>query len=187
MNKTLFSSTRELTAVITAGEFTDRSGRSLEAEEFVMACHEQMRVARAKDRLVFLLGNGGSAAIASHIRTDFVNSAKMRAVTLHESSVLTCFSNDYGYERAYERQICTMARDGDMLIAVSSSGKSSNILNAVDAATDMGCIVLTLSGFGYDNPLRTCGDLNAWLNSSDYGLVEIGHLFLLHYVTRELT
>ena len=91
-------------------------------------------------------------------------------------------SNDFGYDAAFARLVTHYARKGDLLIAISSSGKSANILAAVEAARHVGTGVVTLSGFGQDNPLRTVGDVNFWSPSADYGEVEISHLFLLHYL-----
>jgi D-sedoheptulose 7-phosphate isomerase len=135
---------------------------------------------------VFVIGNGGSAAVAAHIVNDFVNMGKLRALTLHDPSVLTCLANDYGYENAYARMVTTLARKGDMLIAISSSGKSKNICNAVEAAKAAGARTVTLSGFSTDNPLRRLGDVNIWVPSEDYGMVEIAHLFILHNLSDRL-
>ncbi|MBI3315827.1 MAG: SIS domain-containing protein [Candidatus Omnitrophica bacterium] len=136
--------------------------------------------ARQAKSAVYIIGNGGSSAIASHVITDFTNVAGLRARTLHESSLITCMANDYGYENAFARLLGAHAVKDDVLIAISSSGRSKNILNAADAMKTAGGRVLTLSGFDRDNPLRKTGDLNVWVDSHDYGLVEIGHLFLLH-------
>jgi D-sedoheptulose 7-phosphate isomerase len=129
---------------------------------------------------VYVIGNGGSAAVASHAVIDLINVAKLRAFTLHEPSVLTCLVNDYGYESAYALLLKQIARPGDILIAISSSGSSLNICNAVTQMISNGGNVITLSGFSNNNPLRSLGDINIWLNVSDYGLVEIGHQFILH-------
>ena len=133
-----------------------------------------------QDAQVFLIGNGGSAAVCSHIQNDLVNKLRMRAHVLHEPSVLTCMSNDYGYATAFGNMVARMGRPRDLLIAISSSGKSANMLAAVSAAREQQMAVLTLTGFDMANPLRSLGDANIWLPSVDYGEVEIGHLFILH-------
>jgi len=104
-------------------------------------------------------------------------------MTLHDSSTLTCFSNDYGYENAFSRRVERLLTKNDVLIAISSSGQSANILNACKSASKNSASVFTLSGFNADNALRSLGNYNYWLNSDDYGMVEIGHLFLLHYIS----
>lgn len=135
---------------------------------------------------VLIVGNGGSAAVAAHIQNDLVNKGGLRAQVLHEPSLMTCMSNDFGYEAAFARLVGCYARPGDLLIAISSSGQSPNILGAVAAARAAGASVVTLSGFGAGNPLRRLGDVNFWCPSDDYGEVEVAHLFLLHYLADRL-
>ena len=135
---------------------------------------------------LFLVGNGGSAGVVSHILTDFINVNKLNARTLHESTLISCMSNDYGYENSFSEPLSTLAKEKDLLIAISSSGRSANIRNAVISIKEAGGYAITLSGFGQNNPLRSMGDLNVWLDSNSYGLVEIGHLFYLHYLSGRL-
>ena len=135
---------------------------------------------------VIIVGNGGSAGVVSHILTDFINVNKLNARTLHESTLISCMSNDYGYENSFSEPLSTLAKEKDLLIAISSSGRSANIRNAVISIKEAGGYAITISGFGQDNPLRSMGDLNVWLDSNSYGLVEIGHLFYLHYLSGRL-
>ncbi len=166
--------------LIAACEFTDASGKPLTLEDGIARAMQLLRSARERTNSIYVVGNGGSAGVASHATTDFVNMAKLRAQTVHDSSLLTCMANDYGYENAFARILSRLARQEDVLVAISSSGKSLNIRNAAMAVRHNGGVVLTLSGFDRDNPLRSQGDLNIWLDSRDYGLVEIGHQFILH-------
>jgi len=129
---------------------------------------------------IFLVGNGGSAAIASHIATDYTKNGGKYAQAFNDISLLTCLANDYGHENMFARAMAFYCSPDDLLIAISSSGQSANILNAADQARDMGMAVLTLSGFRHDNPLRDKGDINFWVPSEDYGHVEITHLAILH-------
>lgn len=135
---------------------------------------------RQHKNAVYIIGNGGSAAVASHAQIDFLNVAKLNVHVLHESSTITCMANDYGYENAFARILEAVLRPDDLLIAISSSGRSQNICKAVITAKNMSAKVITLSGFKSDNPLRQLGDLNYWLGSTDYGFVEMGHQFILH-------
>jgi D-sedoheptulose 7-phosphate isomerase len=135
----------------------------------------------AGNKLIFV-GNGGSAAIASHMATDYSKNGNVRALAFNDSSMLTCLGNDLGYERVFAKQIELHARPGDLVLAISSSGRSPNILNAVKAARDMKCTVVTLSGFSADNPLRSLGDINFYIDSDRYGFVEIGHLTICHVI-----
>jgi D-sedoheptulose 7-phosphate isomerase len=134
---------------------------------------------------VYLVGNGGSAGVASHAATDFFNS-ELRALTLHECSLMTCMANDFGYDNAFARMLSQMVEPGDLVVAISSSGKSMNIRNAATQAAARNGQVITLSGFASDNPLRSAGSINFWLDSSDYGMVEIGHQFILHNISDRL-
>ena len=101
----------------------------------------------------------------------------------HETSLLTAYSNDISYEDAYKEHLSIWARDGDLLIAISSSGRSKNILKAAAFAKERGCKVITFSGFSPDNPLRLMGDINFYVRSDEYGIVETAHAIILHCIT----
>jgi D-sedoheptulose 7-phosphate isomerase len=158
----------------------------LDVEAGVDRIFEELQRAKESGRGVFVVGNGGSAAVASHVVTDFVNKGGLRASTLHDSALLSCMANDYGYENAFARILRTVAQEGDVLIAISSSGQSVNIHNAVRRMREIGGTAVSMSGFKEDNPLRSLGDLNFWIDSDGYGFVEMGHLFLLHHVADRL-
>jgi D-sedoheptulose 7-phosphate isomerase len=172
----------EFSALLQSCEITTEDGTSLGVEPGIMAAFQMLAQVRDSGS-VYVIGNGGSAAVASHAVIDLINVAGLRAFTLHEPSVLTCIVNDYGYENAYSRLLRHMARPGDVLIAISSGGNSMNIRNAAEQVIHNGGRVITLSGFLRDNPLRTLGHLNIWLGASDYGLVEVGHQFILHNIS----
>ncbi len=179
---TLGARATQFQALLAASEFTDGNCGRLSVEDGLELAMRMLRIARERASSVYVVGNGGSAGVASHATTDFVNVAKLRAQTVHDSSLLTCMANDYGYENAFARILSLLATRDDVLVAISSSGKSPNIRNAVATVRQKGGQVLTLSGFERDNPLRTMGDLNIWLDSRDYGFVEIGHQFVLHNI-----
>jgi D-sedoheptulose 7-phosphate isomerase len=172
----------EFQRVIANTEATDAAGKRGDTEAAMAGLVARFKALRAAGGRLYLVGNGGSAGVASHAVTDFLNVAKLRATTLHEPSLLTCMANDFGYEVAFSRVLATLASAGDVLVAISSSGQSANIRNAAAEMRKLGGKVVTLSGFKSDNPLRALGDVNLWLDSSDYGMVEIGHQFLLHNV-----
>ena len=124
---------------------------------------------------IIIVGNGGSAAIASHVAIDLTKAANIRSMNFNEASLLTCFSNDYGYENWVEQALDFYANSQDIVILISSSGQSKNILNAAIKAKEMGLPVITLSGFLDNNPLKNQGDINLWVNSSEYNVVETVH------------
>lgn len=167
-------------ALLGRSEITEKDGTSLGVEPGMSATMQMLAQVRKNQSSVYVIGNGGSAGVASHAVIDLVNVAKLRAFTLHEPALLTCMANDYGYENAFARILAQTAKQGDVLIAISSSGNSMNIRNAAAQMSSNGGTVITLSGFAANNPLRTLGGINIWLDSSDYGFVEIGHQFLLH-------
>jgi D-sedoheptulose 7-phosphate isomerase len=171
-----------LATALAAAEATGRDGRALNIDDAVLWAAETARHVHDQGNKLMFVGNGGSAAIASHMATDYSKNGNLRALSMSDGSMLTCLGNDYGYEHVFAKQIEFHARPGDLLVAISSSGKSPNILNAVAAARQRACTVLTLSGFDPGNPLRSQGDMNLFLRATYYGFVEIGHLTLCHAV-----
>lgn len=160
--------------------------RKLNLEEAVRQAVELIHETTRKARKVIFIGNGGSAAIASHQAVDLWKNGGVRAVAFNDASLLTCISNDFGYEHVFEKPVEMFAERGDVLIAISSSGSSRNILQAVEKAREKGCAVITLSGFQPDNPLRRKGDVNFYIPSDSYGLVEISHLTLCHCIADQM-
>ena len=132
-----------------------------------------------KKNKVIICGNGGSAATSSHVAVDFTKAAGIRAVNFNEADLLTCFANDYGYEKVFEKSVEFYGDPGDLLILISSSGSSVNVLNAAKPARKLGLKIITFSGFDSENPLRQLGDLNFWVNSKAYNIVEMTHHILL--------
>lgn len=130
-----------------------------------------------------VVGNGGSAAIASHVAVDFTKVARIRAINFNEADLITCYANDYGYDQWVVQALQSYAGKGDLAILISSSGKSPNIVNGASKAKEMGLSVVTLSGFDSNNPLRNLGDINLWVDSSAYNAVEMTHqIWLLSVV-----
>ena len=165
-----------------AATASDRAGASMPLQAAVDWAMETARGAHAAGNKLMFVGNGGSAAIASHMAIDYSKNGGMRSLAFNDGASLTCLGNDLGYDQVFAKQVELHARSGDLLIAISSSGRSANILNAVSAARDRACRVLTLSGFTPDNPLRSLGDVNLYVPSGEYGFVELTHLALCHCV-----
>jgi len=128
-----------------------------------------------ENRKIIVVGNGGSAAMASHVTVDFTKGAGIRAVNFNEADLLTCFANDYGYEFWVSKALEFYADSGDLIILISSSGQSPNMLNGAKKAKEMNLTSITLSGFRSDNLLRTLGDVNLWVDSTSYNIVEMTH------------
>ncbi len=155
-------------------------GRPVPFEAAVRQTVEVLEAVRAGGRKVLLVGNGGSAAIASHLQTDLCNAAGVRALVFNDAPLVTALANDYGAASVFERPARLWVDRDDVLVAISSSGRSPNILGAVQACVEAGAQVITLSGFAPDNPLRRTGHLNFYVSSQMYGYVELVHGILGH-------
>ena len=167
---------------IKSAEVSDQEGGSIDIFEGIELIAREIISNNQDDKKLMFIGNGASASIASHMSTDYWKNGGIRAVAFNDSSLLTCISNDYGYKHVFEKPIEMFADKGDTLIAVSSSGKSENILRGVQAARASQCKVITFSGFKNDNPLRSMGDYNFYVASPSYGPVEIIHLSICHCI-----
>lgn len=171
-----------IAALGAATAVTDGDGCPLALEAAVDRMVEAVRGIAGTDGKVMVVGNGGSAAIASHMATDYSKNGGIRTQAFSDPALLTCLSNDYGYDQVFARAIGIYGHPGDLVIAISSSGQSPNILNAVRAAGTLGCRTVTFSGFTPTNPLRSMGGLNFYVDSQRYGFVELVHLALCHGV-----
>ena len=175
--------TESLAHLLEAAEATGPQGDRMAQDEALRAAVALLLRVKRSGGKIMVVGNGGSAAIASHLQTDLVHSLKVRALVLSEPSVLTAQANDHGYEHAFANQVQLWADPDDLLVAISSSGRSANILNACASARARGASLLTFSGFRTDNPLRALGDLNFHVASCSYGPVESAHAVLIHHLT----
>ena len=129
---------------------------------------------------IIIFGNGGSAAIASHFTTDILKNTNLQCLNLSDVSLLTCLTNDHGYKNANKKFLEFYGNKNDVLIAISSSGESLNIINAVKYAKKIGFSkIITLSGFRKNNKLKKIGDINFWINSKNYNIIENSHQVLL--------
>lgn len=155
-----------------------------EERKFHQLVDELIKTKKAKKKVI-LYGNGGSAAMASHLSVDLTKACKIRAVNFNEADLLTCFSNDYGYENWVKEAINSYADKNDLVICISSSGTSKNIINGAVKAKKMGCRVITFSGFKKTNPLRRIGKINFWIDSNNYNIIEMTHhIWLLSAVDK---
>jgi D-sedoheptulose 7-phosphate isomerase len=128
-----------------------------------------------KDKKIIFVGNGGSASIAGHLTVDCINAAGIKAINFNDPGIITCFSNDYGYENWVSKALDCYANSGDVLVLISSSGQSKNMLIGANKAQSLGVDVVTLTGFLVDNPLRGLGGINLWVDSDKYNIVEMTH------------
>jgi D-sedoheptulose 7-phosphate isomerase len=138
-----------------------------------------IRKQRKFNRRIIIAGNGGSASIAAHICVDFCKELSVKAINFNETNLITCFANDYGYENWLQKAIEKYYQKNDLIILISSSGRSKNILNAAKYANKKKIKLVTFSGFSKYNKLKKLGLLNLWCNSSSYNFVEMTHYIWL--------
>ena len=135
----------------------------------------------ARDRSVFWIGNGGSAALVSHLSQDLLNKGGVRSLTFNDPALITCMANDYGYEQVFKRPLLAVAREHDVLIAVSSSGMSANIVDAARSAIENGMDLVTFSAFSPDNHLHELPSTLSFHTPTEiYGHAELTHEALIH-------
>ena len=163
-------------------EVTEESGAKFDLAEGIEAAALLCRETGTRGGKLMFIGNGASAAISSHMSADFWKNGGIRAVAFNDSSGLTCVGNDFGYVHVFEKPVEMFEDKGDVLVAISSSGASENILRAAEMAKAKGCGIMTLSGFKPDNPLRGLGRLNFYVPARDYGPVEVLHHGLCHCI-----
>jgi len=164
-------------------EITTRDGRRLDVDAGVGAAIDLVVSLHGGRGKAMVIGNGGSAAIASHLHNDLCKAVGVRAMVFNDTPLLTALANDDGYHAVFHGPLALWAEQDDLLIAVSSSGESQNIIKAATAGAEKGCRLLTLSGFKPDNTLRQLGDVNVYVPSSRYGYVEMAHSVIGHCVT----
>ena len=147
---------------------TDVTKELIDLKNLIVGVH-------AMGRKTIIAGNGGSAAIASHCAVDFTKNAGVRCINFNEADLITCFANDYGYEHWLAKALEFYADEKDAVILISSSGQSPNVLYAGKYARDRKLQLITFTGFSESNPLKSMGDINLWVNSGAYNIVETTH------------
>lgn len=135
-----------------------------------------------KTNKVIIIGNGGSSAIASHAAIDLNKVANISSLTFNDLSNVTALSNDLNYENVFSENIKFLGRKGDVLISISSSGNSKNMINAIRTAKNLNFSkVITFTGMSPKNKVKKYGDINVWVDSNLYNFVENIHQILLLY------
>ena len=168
-------------ALLSATSFRDRTGAEMGAHAGFGWWRDATVGVRDARRTVFLVGNGASASMASHLAADLAKNAHLHTQVFSDLSLITAVANDMGYDQVFAEPLRRSARDGDLLVVISSSGRSPNVLTAVDLARELGLAVVTLSAMAPDNPLRERGDLNVYVGAADYGGAETCHAAVLHH------
>jgi len=142
---------------------------------------EKFKKTSKKGGKIILLGNGGSAATSSHVSVDLTKNAKIRSINFNEADLITCFSNDYGYEEWMRKSLEFYLDKKDIVVLISTSGKSANVINAANFLKKKKIQTITLTGMKQNNPLKKLNKngVNIWVDSKSYNQIEIIHHFLL--------
>ena len=182
MNKPAEEYYRNISSLISSIRVTNKDGDEIEFSHGIEVVSKLIISQVESDRKIMFIGNGASASISSHMAADFLRNGGMQALAFNDSALLTCISNDYGYEHVFEKPIEIFSQKEDIIFAISSSGESENIVRGVNAARLKECSVITLSGFKDDNRLCTMGDINFYVSSGKYGLIEVIHHSICHCI-----
>ena len=167
-------------------QVTDSVGADFSLNEGADKLVDILVKTKTRGHKIMLIGNGGSSAVVSHVQNDLCKADGIPAMVFTEPALLTALGNDNGYTNIYEYPVGLWANHQDVLIAVSSSGTSANILNASNTAIGKGCSLITFTGFESNNPLRQLGTLNFYVESNVYGYVETAHAALTHFITDKI-
>lgn len=160
---------------------TDITGKKLEAQEAMDVWSTRAKLVRdVLKGLIFFCGNGASATMAEHMSHDWFQNAEVNTATCAETAHITAISNDLSYEEVFSYRIRRILSDKDILVTISSSGNSPNIIKALEAGREQGAYCITFSGKNADNHSRMMGDLNFYIPLDTYGLVESAHAVVLH-------
>lgn len=159
---------------------TTRDGTEIGAAEGFKQWLDLTRTTNDAGHVHYFVGNGASATMASHMSLDCCKNAGIRAMAFNDIASLTALGNDLGYDQTFAAPIGWHGQNGDLLIAISSSGGSPNIIAAIEAARKKDMKVVTLTGIKEGNPARKLGDINFFIPGHTYGAVECLHQILLH-------
>ena len=167
--------------LLAAVSVRDRAGKELGPDQGFAIWSLMTTEARQLRKTIFLIGNGASASMASHLAADLAKNGQLRTEVFTDLSLITAISNDLGFDQIFSEPLRRRASRGDLLVAISSSGRSPNILRAVELAHSLDLPLITLSAMDPDNPLRQAGDLNFHVGATTYGQAETCHAAILHH------
>ncbi|MFC1799071.1 SIS domain-containing protein [Thermodesulfobacteriota bacterium] len=159
---------------------TDSQGQAMDSEAGLAKWCRMARNAKESNHTAYIVGNGASAMMASHMAADASKNGKIKCLAFNDPALMTAVSNDISYDECFALPLKRFASTGDILITISSSGTSPNIIKAIETAKEMDMSVVTLSGMKEDNRSRKMGDLNFYVPADTYGIVESSHQIILH-------
>lgn len=170
-----------LTRLLDGIAFTSRDGADFDVDAGFARWLDLTLKLRERRQTLYLIGNGASASMASHFAADLAKNGRIHTQVFSDLSLITAISNDMGYEHVFAEPLRRRGARGDLLVAISSSGRSPNVLAAIDVADELEMSVVTLTAKDPANPLRSRGDLNLYVPAKTYGLAETAHAAALHF------
>lgn len=173
--------TTKLSELLENISYTDQNKKALDSDEAYHRLKSLTLKARTHNRQIFLIGNGASSSMASHIAADLCKNGRLATRCFTDASLLSAIANDCGVEELFAEPLRRQANPGDILVCISSSGESPNIIQACKVAKEMGLTIVTLSAMKAENRLRTYGDINFYVPAENYGFAETAHAAILHY------
>lgn len=174
------SNVERLNSLLLELSFHKAEGRPVPTDDGFSRWAGWTREVHVSGNTVYFIGNGASASLASHFAADLAKNGHVHTQVFSDICLVTAVSNDISFEEVYAEPLRRRGKRGDLLIAISSSGRSTNILRCVEVARKIGITVVTLSAFSADNPLRTMGHLNAYIPATTYGEAETCHAAIMH-------
>lgn len=170
----------QLSKCLDALVVTDKEGQTIDTEEGMERWYALTETLHNNNNTMYFAGNGASAMMASHMAADASKNGGFRALAFNDQALMTAVSNDISYEQSFAMPLKRFANKNDVLVTISSSGNSPNVIYAIKVAMEMEMFVVTLSGMKPDNKSRQIGDLNFYVPAETYGLAECSHQSILH-------
>lgn len=170
-----------LNSILNALSIRDASGREIDHASGMSLWREKTLRVRDLKKTIYFAGNGASASMASHFSADLQKNGRIHTSVFTELSLMTAYANDLSYDEVFAAPLRLWMQTDDMLVVISSSGESINLLQAVRAARDIGGGIVTLTAMSPENSLRQSGDINLYIPADTYGMAETAHAALLHY------
>lgn len=170
----------ELSGLLGALEVTDAAGARVDTGAAFAEWKQLTADIRDRGNTIFLIGNGASASMASHIAADLEKNFHVRTEVFTDLSRITAIANDMGYEEVFSEPLRRKMAPGDAIVAISSSGQSANVVNAAKQTAAAGNTVITLTAMNAGNTLRSLGALNFYVPAATFGQSETCHAAILH-------
>ena len=159
---------------------SDAGSKDLNQEQAIQVWCDWTKQMKDVGGTMYFVGNGASSQMASHMSADAAKNGQIKAKAFNDTAFMTAVSNDIAYDQVFAFPIKRFGNSNDVLVTISSSGHSPNIVAAIGAAKEVGMKVVTLSGKSEDKKSRELGDLNFYIPSDSYGIGESTHQVLLH-------